>query len=40
MHSLYPPMIRKVRRALGKSILYCPIRIARRIVSHIIHFFD
>ena len=39
-HSLYPPMIRKVRRALGKSIFYCPIRIARRIVSHIIHFFD
>lgn len=39
-HSQYPPMIRKVRRTLAKSILYSPIRIARRIVSRIIHFFD
>lgn len=39
-HSQYPPMIRKVRRTLAKSILYSPIRIARRIASHIIHAFD
>lgn len=39
-HSQYLPMIRKVRRTLAKSIAYSPIRIARRIASHIIHFFD
>ena len=39
-HSEYPPMIRKVRRTLAKSIAYSPIRIARRIASHMIHFFD
>lgn len=39
-HSQYPPMLRKVRRTLAKSILYSPIRIARRIASHIIHALD
>lgn len=39
-HSTYPPMIRKVRKTLAKSIAYSPIRIARRIASHVIHAFD
>lgn len=39
-YSQYPPMIRKVRRTLTKSIAYSPIRIARWIASHMIHFFD
>lgn len=39
-HSEYPPMVAKVRRTFLKSLLYSPIRIARRIVSHMIHFFD
>lgn len=39
-HSQYPPMTKKVRRTLVKSILYSPIRIARRIASHILHAFD
>ena len=38
-HSQHPPMIRKVRKTLLLSTLYCPIRIARRIASHIIHLF-
>lgn len=39
-HSLYPPMIRRVRKTYALSLLYCPIRIARRIASHAIHLFD
>lgn len=39
-HSRYAPMTRRVRKAYALSLLYCPIRIARRIVSHAIHFFD
>lgn len=39
-HSLYPPMTRRVRRTYVLSLLYSPIRIARRIASHAIHFFD
>lgn len=39
-HSRYAPMTRRVRKAYALSLLYCPIRIARRICSHIIHFWD
>lgn len=39
-YSLYPPMIRRVRKTYVLSLLYCPIRIARRIASHAIHLFD
>lgn len=39
-HSRYAPMTRWVRKAYVLSLLYCPIRIARRICSHIIHAFD
>lgn len=39
-HSQYPPMTAKVWRTFLKSLLYSPIRIARRIASHMIHSFD
>ena len=38
-HSVYPPMIARVRKTYLKSLLYAPIRRARRVASHIIHLF-
>lgn len=39
-HSVYPPMTRRVQKTYLLSLLYSPVRIARRIASHIIHFWD
>ena len=38
-YSRHPAMIRRVRKTLLLSILYCPIRISRRIVSRVKHLF-
>lgn len=38
-HSQYPPMIAKVKKTFVKSLLYSPIRIARRCASRVIHLF-
>lgn len=38
-HSQYPPMIAKVKKAYIMSLLYSPVRIARRIASRLIHLF-